>query len=109
MRRLVCITGALIGHPREHLGWFYRLLLSAQGAAIQDRRLQEQLILRSGLDWTLVRPPRLDNGPARGSWRAGEDLFIGAMAHINRADLASFMLQQLDDPTYIRRGVAIAY
>ncbi|WP_395832509.1 NAD(P)-dependent oxidoreductase [Archangium violaceum] len=109
VRRLVCITGALIGHPREHLGWLYRRMRSALGAAIQDRQLQEQLILRSGLDWTLVRPPRLDNGPARGSWRVGEDISLGAMAHINRADLASFMLQQLDNPTLIRRGVAIAY
>jgi putative NADH-flavin reductase len=109
VRRLVCITGAMIGHPENRLGWLYRLMRHAFRDTIQDRQLQEQLILGSALDWTLVRPPRLSNGPARDIWRAGEDVRIGAMAHIGRADLARFMVQQLEDRSFIRRAVTVAY
>lgn len=109
VRRLVCITGALIGHPDNRLGWLYRLMRHAVRDTIQDRQLQEKLILGSTLDWTLVRPPRLSNGPARDIWRAGEDVRIGTMAHIGRADLARFMVQQVEDPSFIRRAVTVAY
>jgi putative NADH-flavin reductase len=109
VRRLVCITGAMIGHPEKRLGWLYRLMRHAFRDTLQDRQFQEQLILGSKLDWTLVRPPRLSNGPARDIWRAGEDVRIGTMAHIGRADLARFMVQQLGDPSFIRRAVTVAY
>jgi putative NADH-flavin reductase len=109
VRRLVCITGAMIGHPDKRLGWLYRLMRSAFRDTIQDRQVQEKLILGSGLDWTLVRPPRLSNGAPRGIWRAGEDVRIGTLAHIGRADLARFMVQQLEDPSFIRRAVTVAY
>jgi putative NADH-flavin reductase len=109
VRRLVCITGAMIGHADTRLGWLYRVMRTAFRDTLHDRQLQEQLILGSGLEWTLVRPPRLSNGPARGIWRAGEDVRIGTMAHISRADLARFMVQQLEDSSFIRRAVAVAY
>jgi putative NADH-flavin reductase len=109
VRRLVCITGALIGHPQKRLGWLYRRMRAAQGSALGDRQQQEQLIQGSGLDWTLVRPPRLSEGRVRGLFRAGEDIFIRALAHISRADLAHFMVQQLEDAHFLRRATAIAY
>jgi putative NADH-flavin reductase len=109
VRRLVCVTGAMIGHADKRLGWLYRVMRHAFRDLLQDRQLQEQLILGSGLDWTLVRPPRLSNGAPRGIWRAGEDVRIGTLAHISRADLARFMVQQLEDTSFIRRAVAVAY
>ncbi|WP_224240697.1 NAD(P)-dependent oxidoreductase [Hyalangium gracile] len=109
VRRLVCITGALIGHPEKCLGWLYREMRMAQGSALQDRQRQEQLIQGSGLDWTLVRPPRLTRGKPQGLWRVGEDISIKAMARISRADLAHFMVQQVEDAHFLRRGVAISY
>jgi putative NADH-flavin reductase len=111
VRRLVCVTGAMIGHPRERLGWLYRLLLGlmprSARALIEDRREQERIVQQSGLDWTLVRPPLLTDRPGRGRWQAGEDLRIGAFAHISRADLAAFMLGQLGEERFLRRGVTI--
>ncbi|MDY7231424.1 NAD(P)-dependent oxidoreductase [Hyalangium rubrum] len=109
VRRLVCITGAMIGHPPKRLGWLYQVMRSSLRDMLQDRLQQEQLILASPLDWTLVRPPRLSEGRPRGIWRAGEDIFIGALAHISRADLAHFLVQQLENPAFIRRAVAVAY
>jgi putative NADH-flavin reductase len=64
--RLVMVTGAMCGPPRE-LGLFYRSMIKLPSLArvIADRRKQEELVMASGLEWTLVRPPRLtDDEPA---------------------------------------------
>jgi putative NADH-flavin reductase len=109
VRRLVCVTGAMIGHRRDRLGWMYRLLLAVMPrAALADRQLQEKLVRGSNVDWTIVRPPRLTDGAARGTWRAGEDIPIGSLAHLSRADLADFMLRELETPAHVRQAVAVA-
>lgn len=108
--RLVAVTGAMIGHPTEGLGWLYRALRSmVPESALADRRLQELQITTSGLDWTIVRPPRLTDGEPRGAWRSGEAIHLGAMASIARADLADFMLRAAGDRSLVRRAVSIAY
>jgi uncharacterized protein YbjT (DUF2867 family) len=57
--------------------------------------LQEKIVEESGLNWTLVRPPRLLDGPAMGRYRWGEPVGLGAA--IRRKDLAAFMLDRLED------------
>jgi uncharacterized protein YbjT (DUF2867 family) len=95
VRRLVCITGAMIGLPRAQLGWVYRRIQSSvPPAALTDRRRQEALVIDSGLDWTLLRPTRLTDGPASGRLATG--LFVvGAMAHVSRSDVARFAIESL--------------
>lgn len=108
--RLVIITGALIGHPIEGLGWLYRALRAAgPAAAMEDRHQQEAVVQASALDWTLVRPPRLTDAPPRGRWRAGEAIHLGALAHVARGDLADFMVRQVEDRSLVRRAVSVAY
>jgi putative NADH-flavin reductase len=112
-RRLVCMTGAMIGHDRRRLGLVLRAMrwLSSHlaGAMMDDRRLQEELIRRSSVDWTIVRPPRLTNAPRTGSFRIGEDIRLGSLARIARADVAHFMVEQLEWVEFLRKAPAIAY
>ncbi|MGB2773920.1 MAG: NAD(P)H-binding protein, partial [Anaerolineae bacterium] len=58
------------------------------------------------LDWTIVRPGGLTNGPATGRYRAGLDPKISA-GQVSRADVAAFVLKQLTDLTYLHRAPAI--
>ena len=59
------------------------------------------LVLRaSGLDFTVVRGPRLTDAPATGSYRVGW-VGVNASTQIARADLAMFILTQLDDRQFI--------
>lgn len=114
VRRLVVVTGAQIGHPREHLvGLVYRamafLLPPSQRALLADRREQERIVRESELDWTLVRPPRLSNEAAGHRVRAAPDLVIDSFAHVGRADLARFLLDVVRDGRFVRQGVAVAY
>ena len=112
VRRLICQTGAMIGEY-PHLSWFMRSMKGAyqkqQPVLANDRLEQEQRVAASGLDWTLVKPPRLTNGPARGRVRSGERLNIGAMSSISRLDLSRFILDQVGSQEYIGKSVAVRY
>jgi putative NADH-flavin reductase len=60
------------------------------------------------LSWTLVHPVTLTNGPRTGQVQSGERLALSGLPRISRADVAAFLLTQLTDPTYIRKGVIIS-
>ena len=73
-----------------------------------DQRAQERLLAAGDLDYTIVRPPRLTDGAATGTYRVLPDALPSSSRHISRADVADFMLQQLTDPRFHRRGVYLA-
>jgi putative NADH-flavin reductase len=71
--------------------------------------IQQQQVEASGLDYTIVLPPRLTNGPAVGKYRMLPDGLPRGGATLSRADLAEFMLKQLSDPTWICKTPYVAY
>ena len=62
----------------------------------------------NGIDWTIVYPVTLTDGPETGRLRFGERLDLRGLPKIARADVAEFMLTQLDDATYSRKGVLVS-
>jgi uncharacterized protein YbjT (DUF2867 family) len=94
-----------------HLSWFMRSMRSSyqkqQPALARDRTDQEQRVEASGLDWTLVKPPRLSDGKAGGRIRFGENLKVGAFSSISRADLSRFILDQVDSREYVSKKVVV--
>lgn len=75
-----------------------------------DKQVGEDELRRLGgdIDWTLVYPVTLSNGPRTGRYRAGERLTLHGLPRISRADVADFILTQLDDTTYWRKGVLVS-
>jgi putative NADH-flavin reductase len=63
----------------------------------------------SDLDWTMVMPPMLTNGPPHGTYRIDADALPRNGSRISRADVADFMMQQIDNPRWIRKGVYIVW
>ena len=61
------------------------------------------------LDWTMVMPPMLTNGPARGVYRIGGEALPRNGSRISRADVADFMMLQIDNPQWIKKGVYISW
>ena len=102
-RRLVCQTGAMVGpgNRTPAFEWFCRSFARRRPAVAQDRLEQEGLIRECGLDWTLVKPPRLTNGPARHAVKAGCALRVGLLSSISRADIAEFMLDAIEGAQYV--------
>ena len=69
-----------------------------------------QLLLEeSDLDWTIMWPPRLSNGPLTGTYRIVNDEALKKGSVISRADLAHFMVHNIENPEYYKKRTAIAY
>ena len=111
VRRLICITGIGAGDSRGHGGFFYdKIILPIVLKRIyQDKDKQEELIRKSDRDWTIVRPGFLTNGPPKGNYRVLTDLTGVTVGRISRADVAAFMLAQLNSDRYLRQIPLLTY
>jgi putative NADH-flavin reductase len=70
---------------------------------------QYRTLSASSLDWTMVMPPMLTNGKARGIYRIDGDALPRNGARISRADVADFMMAQLTATTWSRKGVYLTW
>ena len=88
------------------LNLFYKVILKWPS---HDQAAQWRALSASGLDWTMVMPPMLTNGPARRSYRVDGNALPPRGMRINRADIADFMMRQIDSPQWVGKGVYIAF
>ncbi len=109
VRRLVCQTGAMIGpgNRTRPFEWMARAFARRQPAAARDRVDQERVVRESGLDWTIVKPPRLTDGTLRHVVEAGPSLRVGLLSRITRADLAAFILDTIEQSRHIGARVFV--
>ncbi|MCA9917982.1 MAG: SDR family oxidoreductase [Anaerolineales bacterium] len=106
--RLVVVSALGVGETRERVSISFKMLMkTVLRKAYEDKERQEQIVRESGLDWVIVRPGGLTNGPATGEYKFGLDPTIGG-GQVSRADVADFVLQQLTDDTYLHQTPAIA-
>lgn len=103
--RLVTVTGLGAGDSRGHGGLFYDLLAFplVLKRVYDDKDVQEQMIKASGLDWTIVRPGLLTNGPATGRARALSDRKDWRAGPVSRADVAEFLVREAFECRYLRQ------
>jgi putative NADH-flavin reductase len=85
------------------------LLRRLLGGLYADMATMEDTVKRSGVDWTILRPPWLSEGPRTGSYRQAKDGNLRGGARISRADLAEAILACLDDPDTVKATIAIGY
>jgi putative NADH-flavin reductase len=124
VRRIVVVSAAPIstvpspGHPKPPRhdpgdGLFMRHLFSRVAKAMfrehyADLALMEDVLRDSGLDWTVVRPPRLTQGPLTGRYRVAYGRNLRGGWSVSRADVAQLMLRVLEQPATIKQAVGIA-
>ena len=68
----------------------------------------EPVVRSSDLDWTIVRPPQLKDGSARGRYRRADDAGVPFGISIRRADLARAVLDVLDDDSTVGATITVA-
>lgn len=111
VRRLVCLSALGTGDSRAVLPWYYRFFLAPflMNRMFRDHEAQEEIVAASSLDWTLVRPGHFTDGPRTGGFRHGFTLPDSALTlRIPRAEVAAFMLGQLQDGGYLRAAPALS-
>ncbi len=111
-RRLVCETSLGIGGSAGRMGLYFTLFVLPVVLPFYfwDKTRQERLIARSAVQWVIVRPAALTDGPARGKWFAGSK--VGAYLltpRISRADTAAFMLDQLSADAHLGGAVGVSW
>lgn len=77
--------------------------------AFASQRAMQLRIQASDVDWTVVQPPRLLNAPGRGQYRVDGEALPAGGTTIARADVASFMLEQLSSTEWVRKSPFIAW
>jgi putative NADH-flavin reductase len=74
-----------------------------------DKLAAEEHLRSTGVDWTIVYPVLLTDGPLTGRYRVGERLELRGLPKISRADVAHFMLGEIEKPAYLRKVAALSY
>jgi len=124
VRRIVVVSAAPIStvpsparpKPPRHDpgdGFFMRHLFShvakiAFRKHYADLALMEDVLRDSGLDWTVVRPPRLTDKPLTNSYRVAYGQNLRGGWSVSRADVAQLMLRVLAQPETIKQPIGIA-
>jgi putative NADH-flavin reductase len=80
----------------------------AHDTVLVDKNRSEELLRASGLDFTFVRPPGLNDKPARG-YRALEQAPFFAPPFVSRAAVAAFMLDELGKNEWVKKGVIVRH
>ena len=75
-----------------------------------DHERQENYVKQSRLDWTIVRPGAFVDGDRTGKYRYGfPNTDKTSKLKISRADVADFILKQLENDSYIHKTPSVSY
>lgn len=124
VKRLVVVSAAPVGtvpspgrpKPPKHDpgdGFFMRqfgarFARAAFGKVYADLAAMEDLLRDSGLDWTVVRPPKLTSKPLTGHYRTAAGQNVRGGLSVPRADVAHLMLAVINQPATIGQVIGIA-
>jgi putative NADH-flavin reductase len=106
VRRLLIVSVAVLF---EHQGFAYWLLRKTLLRNVADDAAEmERVVMASGLDWTIARPPQLTKGRLTGHYSIEDDGRPRGRWSMSRADVAHFFLEELERGAHVRRLVGIA-
>lgn len=109
--RLVCMTAIGVGDSRGQGRWIFRNVI--QPVLLQrifvDRERQEELVRASNVQWTIVRPAELTDGP-----HAPVHALERGTTHdhppttISRASVAEFLVREVEHNQFVSRWPVIS-
>lgn len=75
---------------------------------VADANAMEKIFEKSGLDWTMVRPPELTDKSYTGKYRVREGHLPRFGFKISRSDVADFMIRTVENHSSIRKIVGVS-
>jgi|ERR1035437_161522 putative NADH-flavin reductase len=111
VKLFISVTGIGAGDTKGHGGFFYDKIINPLllKKVYEDKDRQELLLKQSDINWIIVRPGFLTNGPITQHYRVLTDLSGVKSGNISRADCAHFILSQAASRTYIKQAPLITY
>ncbi len=108
VHRFIYLSSLGVGDSRYYMNPIVRFIVCNViiRVPMADHTVDEKRISKSSLNWTLVRAGSLTDGQLTGEYKHGtEKIKLRGNATISRANVASFMLQQLTDTKYYQKAV----
>lgn len=107
IKRLLVVSAMGIGESWSTLSSANKLFFNTVlRNTRKDHEKQEALVKASSLDWTIVRPSGLTDTPMTGNYDVGEAI-VAQSSRIARADVAHFIVKELDDNAFVCKAVTI--
>ena len=104
VRRLVTLSGGGLRDPQDRPKAADKvivvLLKLLSGHVLADAQGHLEVLKASDLEWTVVRGPRLTEKPGTGNYRVGW-VGVDAGTQVSRDDLATFIVTQIDDRSFV--------
>lgn len=109
--RLICQSSLGFGDSKEVLPWHMKYIIVPfiLKNAFKDHELQESNIEKSNLEWTIVRPGNLTNSKKTSEYKHGFSSLEKIKLKVSRADVAEFMLNQINNNQYLHKKVGLSY
>eukprot|EP00759_Apiculatamorpha_spiralis_P058208 PhF_6_TR9129/c1_g1_i1/m.14201 len=93
--RMIVVTSMAVGDSYYYVTWGTRRFADwVIPKAIADKNIQERAIMKDCLNWVIVRPSGLGEGPAKGQYVFGEFIAPNAMKMLPRNEVAHFIVHQ---------------
>ena len=112
IRRLICQSTLGIGSSRENLNFYWKYIMFGLilRKVYNDHIIQEKIVHKSDLDWTIVRPAAFidekPNSPIKQGFSFAEKKLSLTIA---REDVAEFLLAQVTSKEYLWETPALSY
>lgn len=111
--KIISLSGGGLPFPEKDQPQFMDKIIRfimkiAVPKVLDDAIKHHQVLKESGLDWIIVRGPRLTNDPKKGTYRVGW-VGVDASTKIARTDLADFILKQVEDDKYLFQMPFVSY
>ncbi|RAJ35759.1 NAD(P)-dependent oxidoreductase [Pedobacter cryoconitis] len=106
---VLIITGFGAGDSSRFLGFFMKtVILFFLKHQYINKTLMEEIVANSELNWEIVRPGMLSNGPLTKKYKVLPNLYKGIkIGKISRADVAAFLLEEAENPAFLKKYPAL--
>ncbi|PTS98669.1 epimerase [Pedobacter sp. HMWF019] len=108
---VLVITGFGSGKSSGYLSLFMKIVI---GLFLKNqyinKTLMEEIVTQSNLKWEIIRPGMLSNGPLTQNYKVLPALYKGIkVGKISRADVAHYLLTEVENPKLLNQYPALTY
>lgn len=112
VQKIISLSGGGLPFEKDQPKFADKMIRTIMKIAVprvlNDAVRHAEILRSSGLDWVIVRGPRLTNEPEKGEYRIGW-VGVNASTSIGRADLADFLLKQVESRQFIHQMPFVSY
>jgi uncharacterized protein YbjT (DUF2867 family) len=104
-KRIISLSSIGVGNSYQYAPWFMKLFIKISNFKIvfADHNQQEQLLINSNLDWTIVRPVGLNNNETVGQLVVSYDKTPSPFK-MSRKQLAQFIIDNLERTEFTHKA-----